>query len=426
MSLSKQKIKSCTAMLLTAFLLTVPLGALSYAETTAVAGDADTSPTEMTVSDLERNFLGTAIIDRETALALAMYSTQAFESLTDARRELRESIKPLLQAAEAQEKFEKAYEMLKKAYGPYLPSKYDYTKEEKYNYFYSARIQAAPLQAELDKLELQFNTAEAQVAVNVDLLYSNLMSLIKTEALQKRYMEIQDTLAAQYDAKYEAGVLSENDYNALKAEVETARLTYRKVTNERENLELQLKDLLGLSYDESVYWKDSYAILSSLPLESVEVYVDSALANRNEIAAAELDFQAASDVYDLQVDALYDISDVNSARIEKARKERALEDEKVAVEIEIRSAYEEIQQMYAEFELDKQTYFNSKAAYERGKEQVKLGVTIEVNLDLLKFAADSDYATMSADYVQYNLAVDRFLKAAGYGPAYTSGTLGGN
>merc|ERR1711879_551440 len=110
------------------------------------------------------------------------------------------------------------------------------------------------------------------------------------------------------------GLLSDNAYEDAKADYQIAVYEKQQFNYKEENLELQFKQMLGLSMDDQMVLSDDY-MSPKANLDALESYQAKALENRNDIKSATYQVDAAKSIYDYNMSAVSDLMNVFKANM---------------------------------------------------------------------------------------------------------------
>ena len=348
------------------------------------------------------------VIDRNTAIEMAISSSASKESLEDTTLDLHANMANLYRYAQqqkdAEENYSKMIETMTKMGLP-IADEMIFNGEDEFNAFYSMQIQYASINAQYLALKDSLASVDLQIISGVDTLLTNLLYLKEMIVLQDNYIAVQEELLTDAETQYTLGLLSDNAYEDAKADYQIAVYEKQQFNYKEENLELQFKQMLGLSMDDQMVLSDDY-MSPKANLDALESYQAKALENRNDIKSATYQVDAAKSIYDYNMSAVSDLMNVFKANMAVEKAESDLEDTKVAVYKDVLEAYNRVDDAKKTLEIAKKNYEVALEGQRQAEISFDQGLIKDTDLALAKFAAQNSLATLKSDIRTLYLAIE--------------------
>lgn len=353
-------------------------------------------------------FADTVALDRDTAVAKAIESSDTKESLEDSLKSTAGQIATLHNYAKQQKDGKENYDAMiamMNANNIPISDDYYYTAEDKYNYFYSMQIQYESANAQYLALQDTVNTFDLQLTSGVDQLMTNLIYLNEMIGLQNDYVAIQLKVYQDAETQYGLGLLSENDYQDAKSSYLKALYSANQTYYNQQSLELQFKLLLGLDIDDTLTLEDDY-LSPDTNIESLEYYEALALENRNDIKSAKYTLDAAYVTYDLNIRGLYDLTNKLKAQMTVDQAEAAYDDVKVSAYQDVLSAYNDVINTQKSLTISQKNYEIQLASQRQAEISYEQGLIKKSDLDLVNYATSASLASLKNQIRTVYLAVE--------------------
>jgi len=348
------------------------------------------------------------VIDRNTAIEMAISSSASKESLEDTTLDLHANMANLYRYAQqqkdAEENYSKMIETMTKMGLP-IADEMIFNGEDEFNAFYSMQIQYASINAQYLALKDSLASVDLQIISGVDTLLTNLLYLKEMIVLQDNYIAVQEELLTDAETQYTLGLLSDNAYEDAKADYQIAVYEKQQFNYKEENLELQLKQMLGLSMGDDIVLSDDY-MSPNTDLEPIEVYQTKALENRNDIKSARYQLDAAKSIYDYNMSAVSDLMNVFKANMAVEKAASDLEDTKIDVYKDILQAYNAVEDAEKTLEIAKKSYEVALAGQRQAQISYDQGLIKDTDLALAKFSAQNSLATLKSNIRTLYLAIE--------------------
>lgn len=261
----------------------------------------------------------------------------------------------------------------------------DLTEKEKYNMFvYPENIPVVLAGDMFKKANLQKKVINCAVDVKVKQGYDAILYAQDGYALTEKLYDKQLKDYNQLVVKYQVGVTSELEKNVAEIELKKSKLQLDNLKRQVENGKIQIKQTLGVDManeynfiDEKLYSKD--------PL-SYNEYLGSALKNRAEILAAQIDVDEKQTIFDL-VEVFFEEDDIEYEKADQELSEVKSNYEEVRkeVEIEIQNFYLAVKQKQSDKQLTdlklqqaNNQYNSVKATYDAGLTTISMMWNVEL------------------------------------------------
>ena len=145
-----------------------------------------------------------------------------------------------------------------------------------------------------DLAQSRFDMEEAQVVLDVDQAYWQIVSIAGKKRLSESYADLLHTLEADVDASVKAGVMTESDALQIKVKANEAEMLRTKATNGLTLAKMLLCQRIGLPLDSEIELADENLDAVPLPQRAQDKSLDDIYADRPETRSLEL----ASRIYD--------------------------------------------------------------------------------------------------------------------------------
>ena len=145
-----------------------------------------------------------------------------------------------------------------------------------------------------DLARSRYDQAEAQVFLDVDQAYWQIVSIAGKKRLSESYADLLHTLQADVDASVRAGVMTESDALQIKVKVNEAEMLRTKATNGLTLAKMLLCQRIGLPLDSEIELYDEHLDVVPLPQRGIGKSLDDIWADRPETRSLDL----ASRIYD--------------------------------------------------------------------------------------------------------------------------------
>jgi hypothetical protein len=308
-------------------------------------------------------------------------------------------------------------------YTMYGDTEYFSGKEDLSKYMNPDRFAKYSLWANVMKLSLSNQITEATIRYQTRVLYDNLLSIKGQLEVLKRSVELQEKMYKQQKSRYDVGELSKVTIDTAYKQLQINRLKVNKFTRTIDNLEMDLKKLIGVPIDSQIVLSD-YSKNYIEKLENYDTYLNRALINRNEILLAKIDYGVGKNNL-FTVNEAYSNNPWNvNTQLNKSLAEQKINEAMLSISTSKESVLQSINTAYIEAKYKKEEMDICKARLDYENEQYRItsekyknkliSETELKNIELNKLSALKDYN----DAVRaYNLSVANLKQASGLGIA---------
>jgi outer membrane protein TolC len=291
-------------------------------------------------------------------------------------------------------------------------------KEEYETFVYIIDVVPVTLEKGIGSMETGVEVAKASVASGVSDLYDGLLSMYEgLEMLTKSY-ELAEENYASLESKYEKGLVSSMALAQGENDVAVALLEKNKMAREIENMEMTLKQMIGLNLTQPISLDEDLSYEEDL--WALESYIVLALNNRNElitltnsIEAKEAELTSIKDYFS-STEPTYKIAEGELSNLSLE-----LEQTKIEIELEIRQAYVEVSNTKNQLDVAYREYLDIQDDFEAIKKYYEVGLVplSSVNsYELLVLQKESAYkgairtynSTLTKFEAAYNLGIQEF------------------
>ncbi|PKM93551.1 MAG: hypothetical protein CVU84_15345 [Firmicutes bacterium HGW-Firmicutes-1] len=216
------------------------------------------------------------------------------------------------------------------------------SRQREYDMFvYPLSVAPHAMQAGIDSMKLGVEAAKAGVSSGAEQLYSALLTLEGYYDLQTAAFNLKDSEFKSTTKKYEKGLVSKAKLEQATNEREIASLEKKKLERDLENLQMSLKQMLGIELTTGI---DVYTpVDGKRVLNSLNYYITEALKNRSEIKIVDISI-SHKQLELTQVKQYFSSSADQSLIAESELLEKQLEKQEIqkTIESEIRNAYNDV------------------------------------------------------------------------------------
>lgn len=311
----------------------------------------------------------------------------------------------------------------KKMFGETPPR---YTEKEEFNMFIKNRdFVWYSVDKEIEKLNLSKEVATESIGTSVVELYDNIVQLKDAVNLQENAYNNQKREYDNLVIKVNQGQVSETEKIIAETELNKLKLQIGSTKRTKDNLEMTLKKLLGVSLIRSVNIEGQHISLELIP--NIESLVNNALSKRAEIKSAQIDINVKEREFDIAKGYLKsEDNDLKKAESEVVQKKLILSDVENNIKSEINKAFLEVQEKESIVGLNKAKLENNKKQLELMEQRYKQGIipmstVLSFNLSIL--SAEMEYQNSMLDL---NKSINKLKSASEVGPSYYESISGGN
>lgn len=293
------------------------------------------------------------------------------------------------------------------------------SRDDFYNMKYAPLASLSELNSSIWQLENTLGTIDASLISGVNSLYAGTIATKAVFEETNSNFNVVKKQLNESEAKLIAGQMSQFDYDQEKLDYDIEYLELYSSYRNYENLEMSLKSMLGLSYEDQIVYEDEL-LLKELPeLMDYDYYLEEALANRIEIKNAQIDLDSKEEIYGYlvrgygrsQSEAIEQAMEVNNA-------EYALEEAKVNVEINIYEGYNDVLNKIDAYNVTLDNLELTLDQYEQAKVSFEQGLMNETSLEMVDFGYKMSVISKDSAYRDLQLAYMNLQEAITDGPAY--------
>ncbi|QNU66811.1 TolC family protein [Ruminiclostridium herbifermentans] len=308
-------------------------------------------------------------------------------------------------------------------YTMYGDTEYFSGKEDLTKYMNPNRFAKYSLWANVMKLSLSNQITEDTIRYQTRVLYDNILSIQGQLENFKRSVELQEKMYKQQKSRYDVGELSKVTIDTAYKQLQISRLEVNKLTRTIDNLEMDLKRLIGLPIDSQIVLSD-YSKNNIEKLEDYDTYLNRALINRNEILLAKINYGVAkNEAY--TVNEAYSNNPWNvSTQLNKSFAEQKINEAELSISISKETVLQSINTAYidAKYKKEEMDICKAKLNYENEQyritsEKYKNKLISETELKNREIGKLSALTAYNDAVRAYNLSVTSLQQASGLGIA---------
>lgn len=255
-----------------------------------------------------------------------------------------------------------------------------------------------PLQreSELTELKWQRQNYEKKLRNDVAMLYYQILQI-------KNYLDNQDSVITrakvEYDTmakKVKAGLATETillSYEIAVSDAETMLKTYQR---DLDNLYISLNEKLGQSFDTKITLAAAVLPDEELRIDSIDKLAAEVVAASHDVAKFETDKLLTKTKYDILYQySYYRPAECDTLEDSLLNSDYSIRDQKVAVELKVRSDYNTLLNLKDEIAIKKMDYEQKIKLLDIAQKRYELGMS--TYLDLLKTQGERDTALINYD-----------------------------
>ncbi len=292
------------------------------------------------------------------------------------------------------------------------------TRDEEYEIFvHPIKVASYEFQTAISSMKVGLETAEAGVRMGAWQLYNTLIDMYGFYTLRVEGNQLSKNQMDDISAKYEQGKATKTEVAKAVNAWQTSSLEKAKMERDIDNLEMSLKQMIGLNLNQKIKLIDVPKVKGEL--KPLDYYIKGAVTNRNEIKNVEYSL----DVIRNELDAVEDFYDTDSEIYEltQARlkeKEWELLETQQTIEKEIRTAYIEVKKKKELIDVKHSNLVQSKNESKELQRFIDMGFVTESMKEGLLVSLIQKENDKDAEIRRYNHALEAIEKASQIGPGY--------
>lgn len=276
----------------------------------------------------------------------------------------------------------------------------------------------------LPELQANFTLSNAQrnydatvesLKANIEEAYFGLLQAQDLAEINKANMDIAKDLYDKTKKKFDLGLVA-------KQEVLNSELSYIKAQNEYKSsldtvkkAKMALNTQLGYDVMTNINLQDELTY-KEFEVPSIAEAVSKALENRNEIKAAEFNYQVAQINMDIIAKQYPEITYMyREQKVELEKAEKDLQTARKNIEMEVRSNYLDVLEKQEEIEAGKKSVELAKEALRLNQLSYDVGMAVLTDVQKAQTTLKQAQLGLSKAILDYNLAVLKFEDSIGVG-----------
>ena len=268
---------------------------------------------------------------------------------------------------------------------------------------YAGKLADPNYQAELNNLQMDTMTNYYQVKQLEDL-----------EKIAQETLDLKEKLLTNTQLKFKLGVVAKSDVLQAESAVNSAKDSLLTAQNNLRLKKMAFNTFMGYDLMQNVTLTDSLKQVD-LPTKSMESSIKDALANRNEIKAANFGLNIANLTLDVYSSYPSNSSSYLKAKVAVVEGEKALHDANDGIEMDVRGKYMNMQQKNAAIESGQKIVENAKEGLRLVQLQYDAGMATLTDVNTAQIAYNQSEVALSNNMLDYNLAVEAYNYASGVG-----------
>ncbi len=294
------------------------------------------------------------------------------------------------------------------------------SRAEEYEMFvYPLEVAPVALQNGIVQLKRGVELAEIGTATGMGQLYDSYSMLTGYLELQEQNYAVAKEKYEADKTRYELGRLSEADYKASANTLEIAKLNRDTMERQLDNLTMNINRMIGREPEAPIKIQVTNQAFIPHDLEDVDVYINRALEERNEILTQEEAIHA-KEIEMTQVDKFFsDSKDTYKATaLELEVQKSEMESVENDIRIELISAYQNVLEKEKAADIAKGDLDAAYRQYNVVKTNMSLGFVTAATLNQVQILVSNSLEGYNTAVTDYDKAYEDLINASQIGPAY--------
>lgn len=280
------------------------------------------------------------------------------------------------------------------------------------------------LWSSLLKLEFNKKSIANTVSLNIREIYDNLLMLNgQLNILNVSLAEAQKNLV-QEKTQYTQGKISKSSIGKTEQNIEIQKKQIDKLRRNIDNLEYDLKQLLGISFKDEIIVKE-YDNKQPSELEDYNEYLNKALINRNDIAFARLDYRNSKNAYAAANHIYMDHMQIPEVILQRdeasnmlTETEESIKETKIKIQQEVLASYIDVKNKFAAIGKLTNTVKTKENNYKTAQIQFGKKIISKSQLDGILSDLNTEKFNYKNAVNEYNTAKIKLEYSCNVGPGY--------
>lgn len=350
------------------------------------------------------------ILDRDSAVKRLLNEGELEKTLDTSIETLKKNVQPIVNAASGQKGFQEDYNEIVAFMGDALPADFYMDNEAQFDAFYSIRVMEPLQSAQLQNLQLDRSNIEKTAYQQIDAYLNPMQKLKKQWAVNTALESLKKRDVSDLKLKFKSGDVSANTLKIAEKDLAILESQNAILKRQIESLELELKRILAIDMATEVEWKESYRVMIPKTLEPVEFYETKALESDVRLLKQKNLESAAKKSYDLYKEIYYKLTERERAKLDFEKAQNETHQLKMAILIEVRDAYADVQLKEKTFRMEKEKLQVEQLKYKNAQAQYEAKRLTKLDLDRVEWQTESQHNTVMEAYAAYALATNSFTE----------------
>lgn len=350
------------------------------------------------------------ILDRDSAVKRLLNEGELEKTLDTSIETLKKNVQPIVNAASGQKGFQEDYNEIVAFMGDALPADFYMDNEAQFDAFYSIRVMEPLQSAQLQNLQLDRSNIEKTAYQQIDAYLNPMQKLKKQWAVNTALESLKKRDVSDLKLKFKSGDVSANTLKIAEKDLAILESQNAILKRQIESLELELKRILAIDMATEVEWKESYRVMIPKTLEPVEFYETKALDSDVRLLKQKNLESAAKKSYDLYKEIYYKLTERERAKLDFEKAQNETHQLKMAILIEVRDAYADVQLKEKTFRMEKEKLQVEQLKYKNAQAQYEAKRLTKLDLDRVEWQTESQHNTVMEAYAAYALASNSFTE----------------
>ncbi|SHJ57310.1 TolC family protein [Paramaledivibacter caminithermalis] len=276
----------------------------------------------------------------------------------------------------------------------------------------------------LDNAKRNYEATVEKLKADIEEAYYRLLQAQQLEEINKVNVEITKDLHEKTKKKFELGLIAKQEVINSELSLIKAENDYKSAQNTVKNAKMLLNVKLGNDIMTELELKDELKY-REFKLDSIADAISKALANRNEIKAAEFGYELAK--LNFKITEKKYTGNTYAYKEQKVKSEKAEKDFKDAkknIEMEVRMNYLDVLQKQEEIKAGEKSVELAEEALRLSQLSYDVGMSVLTDVQKAQTALLQAKLGLSKAILDYNLAVLKFEDSIGVGRTSMSSGAG--
>lgn len=290
-------------------------------------------------------------------------------------------------------------------------------KTDSLEYLESVKLLELSGEYSLENSKRNYDATVEKLKAEVEEAYYGLLQAQQLEEINKTNLDIAKDLYEKTNKKFELGLIAKQEVINSELSLIKAENEYKSAQNAVKNAKMFLNMTLGYDVMTELKLEDELAY-KEFEFESIADAISKALLNRNEIKAAEFNYELSQVNFAITTAQYPEITyKYKEEKVKLEKVEKALNDAKKNIEMEVRSNYLNAMQKQEEIKAGEKSVELAEEALRLSQLSYDVGMSVLTDVQKAQAAVLQAKLGLSKSILDYNLEVLKFEDSIGVGRA---------